>query len=99
YEMLTGRPPLEGETIGEIMKRIQRDEPPTPHVIAADVPMELSTICSKCLAKEPDDRYASAGVLADDLQRFLRGEAILAQPVDWCERFTRWRRQPVRLAV
>ncbi len=51
-----------------------------PHQRNAAVPRPLSVIVMRCLAKQPTERYSSANVLADDLQRFLSGQVISAPP-------------------
>jgi serine/threonine-protein kinase len=76
YECLTGRPPFEASTLLETLEKVRGEEPVRPRHDHPEIPMDLETICLKCLQKEPSDRYASAGDLADDLQRFLDGEAI-----------------------
>src|SRR5205823_4454653 len=56
--------------------QVVNDEPEPPRRRVADVPRDLDLICRKCLAKEPAERYPTAAALADDLRRFLSGEAI-----------------------
>src|SRR5262249_39149612 len=74
YEMLAGRRPFWGEDSSEIRRRIAYQEPFSLRQLQTDAPPELEAICSKCLEKEPAWRYASAGELADDLARWLKGE-------------------------
>jgi serine/threonine protein kinase len=74
YALLTGDPPFHGMMDAESLKRMLEENPPLP-----EGPPELVAMCLKCLRKQPADRYASAGALADDLDRWLRGEPVVAE--------------------
>ena len=82
YEMLAGRPPfLPEESDTSIVVRVATETPVSPAWHRPGVARDLETICLKCLAKEPGDRYASAAAVADDLQRFLDDRPILTRRV------------------
>jgi len=82
YEMLAGRPPfLPEESDTSIMVRVATENPVSPAWHRPGVPRDLETVCLKCLAKEPGERYASAAAVADDLQRFLDDRPILTRRV------------------
>ncbi len=95
YELLTGRPPFCEENPLETLMGVLGREPALPRQLNPRIPRQLELICLKCLAKSPDERYASAGALADDLEHFARGEALELRPPHLTQRFFSWtRRQP-----
>lgn len=90
YEMLTGRPPFDSENQAKLIRQIAEEEARSLRTFAPSVPLELDSICLKCLEKTPQKRYASVGELADDLQRFLNGEPTQARPIGRMNRVWRW---------
>ena len=97
YEALTLQRPFDAETRERIVERILLHEPPDPHKLRGNVPVELALICMKALEKRRERRYQSAGELASDLNRYLRHEPIVARRPNAAVRTGKWlRRHPVR---
>ncbi len=94
YELLTGQPPFRGTNLLETLQKVQSCEPEPPRRLNPAVPRDLETICLKCLEKEPGRRYPSAAVLADDLERWLRGDSIQRPSLGGSVR--RWWRRQLR---
>src|SRR5262249_45525567 len=92
YEMLTARPPFKGATPAGTVRWVTPRAPPSPSRLQPRVPRDLETVCLKCLRKEPGRRYATAGELADDLQRFLDGQPVRARRTPAWECGVKWAR-------
>ena len=83
YEALTGSPPFHAESFAEQVRQIREEPPMLPRRRNPEVPGELQDICLKALEKKPENRYASAREMADDLERFLAGEKVHAAPTTY----------------
>jgi tetratricopeptide (TPR) repeat protein len=100
YEALAGRPPFHGATVLDTLEQVRGQKPLPPSRLQPKVPRDLDTICLKCLEKLPNQRYPSAGALAEDLQRFRQGTPIRARPTPMWERLGKWaRRRPAVAAL
>ena len=95
YELLAGRPPFKGGSALETLHQVVHVEPVAPSRLRPGLARDLETICLKCLNKKPSHRYATAELLADDLDRFLARTPIRARRVHPIERGWKWaRRKP-----
>jgi WD40 repeat protein/serine/threonine protein kinase len=99
YEMISGRPPFVGVSTNDTLNQVKNREPLSLRVLNPATPRDLETICLKCLEKHPERRYSNAFELADELDRYLKGEPIRSRPVSGIERCYRWcRRNQARAA-
>jgi serine/threonine-protein kinase len=93
YELLTLEPAFNGRDRQELLRQIAQEEPRPPRQANKAVPAELETIVLKAMAKAPDERYATAQELADDLTRFLADEPIRARRPTLAQRGRKWARR------
>jgi tetratricopeptide (TPR) repeat protein len=99
YKLLTARPPFQGETPMDTILQVLDDEPVPVRRLQPKVPRDLETICHRCLRKNVARRYSRAADLADDLDRFLAGEPIVARRVGPVERAVKWTQRRPALAA
>lgn len=99
YHLLTGRPPFLADTFEAVLGQLLHAEPVAPRLLNPAVPLDLETICIKCLNKDPRRRYLTAEELSDELSRYLEGKPIHARPVSRTEKVWRWCRRKPALAM
>jgi TolB-like protein/Tfp pilus assembly protein PilF len=100
YQLLTGHPPFAGGTTYETIKLLLETEPRPMRLWNSKIDRDLSTVCLKCLEKDPQRRYSSALAIAEDLERWLRHEPIKARRIGIVGQGRRWlQRNPTTAAV
>ena len=99
YQLLTGQPPFAGGATYETIRLLLDTEPRQPRLLNPKIDRDLSTICLKCLEKDPKRRYSSALGLAEDLERWLKHEPIAARHVGPLVRGRKWVRRNPSIAV
>src|SRR5262249_28209182 len=100
YQLLTGHPPFAGGTTYETIRLLLNTDPRQPRLLNWKVDRDLSTICLKCLEKNPAHRYSSALALAEDLERSLKHEPIRARRTGLLIHGRKWvKRNPVVAAL
>ncbi len=94
YELLTGQTSFAGiNDLGTILHRVQKGDYPSVRVIDPTIPRALEAICLRAMAVRPEDRYASAGALAEDLEHWLADEPVAAMAESTLQKFQRWTRR------
>ena len=99
FQMATGELPFRGNYDMHLYKK-QTEDAPALRRLSRHIPQDLSTICLKCLERDPNKRYSKSSIVADELRRFVRGEPILAKPVSPVGHAWRWaKRKPAQAAA
>ncbi len=93
YELLALEPAFADTNPTRLMRKIAEEAPPLPRKVNPDIPRDLETIVLKSIARDPGDRYQTAGEMAADLRRFLEDRPIAARRVSQAERLWRWCRR------
>ncbi len=93
YCLLTGRPPVEGDDIGSVLRAVQRGEFAAPRQVEPSIDPALEAVCLKAMALKPADRYASPKALADDVERWMADEPVAAWREPLSRRARRWGRR------
>ena len=99
YQLVTGKLPFDAPGTPETLRRIAQEEPSAPRSVSRVVDKDLETLCLRCLEKDPARRLTSASDLADELERWQRGEPIRLRPVTNAERVFRWMRRRPKIAA
>src|SRR5438270_9477159 len=99
YQVLTGHPPFAGGTSYETIRLLLDAEPRPPRLLNPKIARDLSTICLKCLEKDPKRRYSSALALAEDLEHWLKHEPIQARRTGIFTRGRKWVRRNPTIAI
>ncbi|MCC6741650.1 MAG: protein kinase [Planctomycetia bacterium] len=90
YELLCGHAPFQGPSLGDVLSAIIAAEPPPLRKERPGLHRDIELVVAKAMAREKERRYQTAGEFADDIDRYLNGEAILAEAPSWADRVSRW---------
>ena len=99
YELMTGESPHRKETYLDTLKSVENEVPAQPNSINAEIPKDLQAICMKCLEKHPNQRYADAFELAEDLNRWLTDKPVIARQVGALGKLVRWSKRNRAIAA
>jgi serine/threonine-protein kinase len=93
FKILTGQPPIQGNHVGSVMRQLRTGDFPPPRAVNKLVSRPLEAICLKAMAFNPEDRYATATDLADDVERWLADEEVSAYREPLTRKLARWGRR------
>src|SRR5206468_10240546 len=99
YCLLTGRSPVEGTSIEEVLYKASQGLFPRPRDVNRSIAPALEAICLKAMARQPEARYASPSALADEIEHWLADEPVSAWREPWRLRVRRWLRRHRTLAT
>ncbi len=99
YCILTGRPPFQAATSVDTLLQVIERDPVSPRRLNSGLPVDLETICMKCLEKDANHRYQTAEDFTKELDRYLAGKPILARPISHLERAWRWGKRRPAVAI
>jgi serine/threonine protein kinase/tetratricopeptide (TPR) repeat protein len=88
--LMTGRPPFEGDDIGEVLRRVQAGEFRAPREAYASLDKALEAVCKRAMATQPAERYATCRELAEDVERWMADEPVIAYAEPVSRRMRRW---------
>jgi serine/threonine-protein kinase len=90
YCFLTGKPPVEGDDIGAVLRAVQKGEFPPPRQLDPSIDRALEAVCLKAMALRPEDRYATPKAMAEDIERWMADEPVSAWREPWSRSVGRW---------
>jgi serine/threonine protein kinase/tetratricopeptide (TPR) repeat protein len=93
YCLLTGRPAIETNDVGEALHAAARGEFPPPREFDPALDPALEAVCLKAMALNPEDRYSSPKALAEEVERWMADEPVIAWPEPFSRRMRRWARR------
>jgi serine/threonine-protein kinase len=93
FALLTGEPPVEAGTIGEVLDRTRRGTIRSPRALNPNIPKALEAVCMKALAAQPQERYSTALLLAKEVEHWLADESVTAYPESLRSKLARWARR------
>jgi tetratricopeptide (TPR) repeat protein len=93
YCLLSGKPPVEGDDVGHMLRAVQKGEFPRPRQFDPTIDRSLEAVCLKAMSRKPEDRYASPRALAADLERWMADEPVDAWREPVSRRAQRWARR------
>ena len=93
YCLLTGMPPVSGDDVGDVLRKVQRNEVPPPRQLDRSIDPALEAVCLKAIAARQEHRYDSCRTLADDVERWIADEPVSARRDPLSTRLARWARR------